>query len=195
MPSFKSAALAVAAALVATVQADYYINPDSVSASLRSTWCANELTTCPLICQQTPPGNTLTNTCDTATLTYGCLCGNGLQPNVSEYSLTLPFFVCQEWGNQCVTACGIYNNQCASDCRQNHPCGALSPTRLNSTTPSTMSATASATNQVYTGLAGGGSSSSQQQQHGNLAPTLDAGGAFGFVVIMGGLVAGVAWML
>lgn len=36
MPSFKTAFLALAAALVATVQADYYINPDSVPLSTRS---------------------------------------------------------------------------------------------------------------------------------------------------------------
>ena len=112
MPSFKSTVLAVAAALVASVNADYYIQPDSVSLATRQTWCKNEKSTCPIICQQTPPYTTLTNTCDPETLTYGCVCGNGLQPNVSEYSLTLPFFVCQEWGNQCVKGCGMNANQC-----------------------------------------------------------------------------------
>jgi len=114
MPSFKSTVLAVAAALVASVSADYYISPDSVSLSLRQAWCRSERSTCPIICQQTPPFTTLTNTCDPETLTYGCVCGDGLQPNVSEYSLTLPFFVCQEWGNQCVKACGMNANKCRS---------------------------------------------------------------------------------
>jgi hypothetical protein len=64
MPSFKSTVLAVAAALVATVQADYYIEPSSVPLSTRQTWCKSEKSTCPIICQQVEPYTTLTNTCD-----------------------------------------------------------------------------------------------------------------------------------
>ena len=85
MPSFKSTVLAVAAVLVASVNADYYVAPDSVPLSLRKNWCQSERSTCPIICQQTPPHTTLTNTCDPETLTYGCVCGDGLQPNVSEW--------------------------------------------------------------------------------------------------------------
>lgn len=126
------------------------------------------------------------------TLTYGCVCGNGLQPNISEYSLTLPFYVCQEWGNQCVKACG-QNNQCSGDCRDDHPCGALNPTRVNSTTASTMSATGTtSTNEIFTGLAGGSSSGTPQ---GNVAPALASGGAVGLVVVIGGLVGGLALLL
>ncbi len=73
-------------------------------------------------------------------LSYGCLCGNNLQPNVSEYSLTLPYFVCTEWGTQCVNACGS-DNTCASACRQDHPCGAQRP-KTNYTTTTSSSETA-----------------------------------------------------
>lgn len=99
-------------------------------------------------------------------LTYGCVCENGLSPNLSEYSLTLPFFICQEWGNQCVAGCAG-DSACASDCRQNHPCGALNPTRVNTTTSSSVS-TPSATGvsatpsagQVFDGLGGDSDSDS-----------------------------------
>jgi hypothetical protein len=64
MPSLKLTVLAVAAALVSAVRADYYISPDSVSLSLRQYWCSSEISTCPIICAQTKPFSTLTNTCD-----------------------------------------------------------------------------------------------------------------------------------
>ncbi|ERS99190.1 uncharacterized protein SPSK_04558 [Sporothrix schenckii 1099-18] len=161
MPSLKLAVLAVATALVSTVRADYYIQPDSVPLSLRQYWCSSEISTCPIICAQNKPYSTKTNTCDPKTLTYGCVCGDGLQPNISEYSLTLPYFVCEEWGNQCVTACAG-DNSCSSDCRQNHPCGALDPTRANASASAsaTASNTASASDTIYTGLGSGSGSSS-----------------------------------
>lgn len=97
------------------------------------------------------------------TLTYGCLCGDNTQPNVSEYSLTLPYFVCTEWGNQCVTACG-QDSTCASACRQDHPCGATDPSPPNTTSSATTaSATASSSadaTQVFSGPGESGSSSS-----------------------------------
>lgn len=64
MPSLKFTLLAAAAALVSTVRADYYIDPSSVSLSLRQYWCSSEISTCPIICAQTKPFSTLTNTCD-----------------------------------------------------------------------------------------------------------------------------------
>ncbi len=103
----------------------------------------------------------------------------------------MPYFVCQEWGNQCVKACGM-DNECSSDCRENHPCGAQSPKRVNSTTSSTMSATASSSSsgQVYTGIPG------SDNTQGNLAaPVLEAGRSLGFVIVLGGIVAGIAWTL
>jgi hypothetical protein len=130
------------------------------------------------------------------TLNYGCVCGNGLQPNVSEYSLTLPYFVCQEWGNQCVKNCGI-DNACSSSCREDHPCGALNPQRANSTnsttTTSSSTTTASATGLV-SGLTGG-SSAAQSPSAAPGSPVLDFTGAYGLFVVVGGLVAGAALLL
>ncbi|KAI1157345.1 hypothetical protein F5B18DRAFT_217303 [Nemania serpens] len=160
--------LATATLLLASVQAEqvYTIDPTTVPLSTRDNWCDQERSTCPIICQQLPPGGFQVNDCDPLTLTYGCICENGMSPNLSEYSLTLPFFICQEWGNQCVTGCGS-DSSCSSDCRQNHPCGALNPTRVNKTTSSSVS-TPSATGasatpsagQVFDGLGGDDSSNS-----------------------------------
>ncbi|CAK7229472.1 hypothetical protein SCUCBS95973_007234 [Sporothrix curviconia] len=200
MPSFKLTVLAVAAALVSAVRADYYIQPDSVSLTLRQYWCSSEISTCPIICAQTAPFTTLTNTCDAETLTYGCVCGNGLQPNVSEYSLTLPYYVCEEWGNQCVTACGS-DNSCSSDCRQNHPCGALDPQRVNTSSTAsgaataTGSSTATASDTIYTGL-GTSSGSSGSTKSSGASRSIELTRAFmGAGLTLGGLAAGFALAL
>lgn len=192
MPSLRSVLFAAAATLVATVQADYYVDPKSVAQNDRRQWCTAQISTCPIICQQNPPGTTLVNTCDWETLTYGCVCGNGIKPNVSEYSLTLPYFVCSEWGNQCVKGCGS-NSQCANDCREKHPCGAQNPTRVNitSTTSSGPNPTAPAqTGGAFDGLAGGAGGNGK-----NFGTVLRAGESMGLVVLLGGAVAGLALLV
>ncbi|KAI1114935.1 hypothetical protein F5Y14DRAFT_148759 [Nemania sp. NC0429] len=187
-----NSAVVTATLLFASAQAQqlYTIDPTSVPLSLRDNWCDQEKSTCPIICQQVPPGGFQVNECDPYALTYGCVCDNGMSPNLSEYSLTLPFFICQEWGNQCVTGCGS-NSACASDCRQNHPCGALNPTRANKTSSSasTPSATGASSTpsagQVFDGLGDDGddNSDSNSDSKPNAAPSLLQYGS-----IVGGIV-------
>lgn len=115
-----------------------------------------------------------------------------MQPNVSEYSLTLPYFVCVQWGTQCVAGCGN-DSGCASACRQDHPCGAQDPKRYNTTTSSSSPATAtgSSSTGVFTGLAG-------QSPHskGSYAPAVaEVGRATVLMVVLGSLFAGFAVML
>ncbi|KAK7404001.1 hypothetical protein QQX98_010228 [Neonectria punicea] len=201
MPSIRSIVLAVAATLFAVAQADYVIDPDSVPLSQRQAWCNSERYTCPLICQQTGDGTTKVNECDPKSLTYGCICGNNKQPNVSEYSLSLPYFVCQEWGNQCVTDCAG-DNRCSSACRQDHPCGAQDPKKYNTTSTAKATgaaATASATDDadtVYTDVDGGddsdsGSDSSNDDESGSAA-ALEAGRKWGLAMVMGSMFVGFA---
>ena len=119
---------------------------------------------------------------------------NGLVPNVSEYSQTLPFFVCQEWGNQCVAGCGNFDASCASDCRQNHPCGALDPSPPNKTATQTLGATASggegSKQTAYNGFADG--SGGGDQSGASSLSALSMGQSFGLPVVMGALVLGFA---
>lgn len=56
------------------------------------------------------------NDCDSDALTYTCVCENGVAPNITEYSQTLPYFICQQWGNTCVENCNG-DNSCQSACR------------------------------------------------------------------------------
>ncbi|KAI1194539.1 hypothetical protein F5X97DRAFT_274434 [Nemania serpens] len=187
--------VAAATLLLASVKAEqvYTIDPTTVPLSLRDNWCDQEKSTCPIICQQSPPGGLEVNECDPYALTYGCVCDNGLSPNLSEYSLTLPFFICQEWGNQCVTGCGS-DSACASDCRQNHPCGALNPTRVNKTsssasTPSATGASSTPTaGQVFDGLGGdsdsdSGSDSNSDSKHNAASSPLQYGSVVGGFVL------------
>jgi hypothetical protein len=106
---------------------------------------------------------------------------------VSEFSLTLPFHVCQEWGNQCVTKCGS-NNICASNCREGNPCGATNPQRANTTTTSATSSPTQSGNAIFTGIVGGSSNPS-------LAPRSEVDRLYGLAIVLGSLFAGFAFML
>ncbi|CAI4218636.1 unnamed protein product [Parascedosporium putredinis] len=186
MPSFRSTSLAVAAAFVAIANADYFIEPDSVPLSTRKAWCLDEKRICPIICRLVDDRPAMVNDCDPEALTYGCICGNGQQPNISEYTLTLPYFTCTEYGNQCVLACG-QNNECSRACREDNPCGAQDPAPPNkttSTTSSTATSTKSADDEVITNLG----------QDSGAAQAADLARHFGLAVVLGGFFAGFALM-
>lgn len=187
-------------------QAVYYIDPNSVPLSQRTSWCQSQTTACPLLCLQLPGQSSTTdaNDCDPTTLTYDCVCGNGMSPNASEYSQTLPYFICTEYGNQCIAGCSG-DTTCQSNCRSQHPCGAQNPTRVNITsTSSTMTATtapAGATSGsagvVYTGLGGAAATtapSSSTTKSGAQA-ALDLGRSYGLVAVFAGIFAGFALVM
>jgi len=116
---------------------------------------------------------------------------------MSEFSLTMPFHVCQQWVIQCRKDCGI-NNECAGSCADDHPCGAQTPKRVNTTTSSTMSATGTGAGStgptIFNGLGEGASSTAKPT--GNAAPALlQFGSAYGLVVVAAGMIGGFAVML
>lgn len=187
----------------------YYIDPTSVPIQTRDQWCTTQETSCPLLCLQLPGSSSTTtaNDCDPTTLTYDCVCGNGQSPNASEYSQTIPYFICQTYGDQCVAACNG-DTACQNACRVDNPCGAQNPTRVNTTSSSTMSSTtvpAGATSTsggvVFTGLGGAvatnsaGSSSSSSSAKSGAQTALDLGRSYGLVVIFSGLFAGFALVM
>lgn len=207
-------AVAMATAVVG-VQAQYTIDPNSVSNVTRglcglyshwilltqfiAQWCASQESTCPLLCTQLPDGSltTAANDCDPDTLTYDCVCGNGEIPNAANYSLTLPYFICQQYVTDCVNACSTANTACQAACTQDHPCGATNPTRYNvSSTSTTASATgtgASSTSGgiVYNGPAGqatatAGSAQSSSTQSGAIS-LVDVGRSYGLSALAGGI--------
>ncbi|KAH7391428.1 hypothetical protein BKA64DRAFT_644729 [Cadophora sp. MPI-SDFR-AT-0126] len=214
MPSFKTSAAVLAATLFSisvSSQAIYTIDPDTVSLATRQGWCSSQTAACPLLCLQLSgeSSTTAANDCDPEALSYECICGNGLSPNASEYSQTLPYFECQEYGNQCVKACNG-NSPCQSACRDDHPCGAQNPTRVNTTSSvaSSTNAPAGATGAggvVYNGLGGdagtttaasGAQSTGTDGTKKNGAQmALDIGRSYSFAVVFAGLFAGFALVM
>lgn len=158
--------LVAAAAIVVGVQADYPIQASNVPLSTRNAWCTNQKSQCPPICLDMAPasGYPIKNTCDAATLNYECVCGNNASPNLTEYSLTIPYYKCVQFQENCVISCGLANNVCADSCRKDIKCGASSPRSGNGTASSTGSSGAAATSttssvpKIETGFgnAGGG---------------------------------------
>jgi len=186
-------------AIAAPVLAQYTIDPESVDQALRDKWCADQIVQCPLICLQLPgitdPEEPITNECDSDALTYDCVCSNNVSPNVTQYSQTIPFYVCQEWGNQCVLNCG-QDNTCSNDCRAKHPCGAQDPKRVNVTSTRT-SATASATDAEGSALptAGFAGATSAPKGKGAASSMLNLGQSYGLAVVFAGIFAGFALVL
>lgn len=187
------------------------------------TWCANQKSSCPLLCLQLPGTTAATrvNSCQPVyqpwpwndkhqanisqeSLTFSCVCSNGQQPNASEYSQTIPYFICTEYDNQCVNNCGG-NPACQAACRTDHPCGAQDPKRVNSSTSTTMSATAtsdaaasSGGSMVYTGFGGAAATSTAGSSGGTSGASslaLSFGNVYGLTVVATGFFAGFAFML
>ncbi|TLD33835.1 hypothetical protein PspLS_01404 [Pyricularia sp. CBS 133598] len=175
-------ALVAATALVAQVAAatDYPIDPSSVTLQTRKNWCNSEVTQCPAICLDTGSGGKpRDNSCDPVTLNYACVCSNGNSPNLTEYSLTMPYHKCVQFQTNCVTACGASNNQCSEDCRVNNPCGASSPKGASASGSAAVvpSSTSAAPNTIQTGFAGSGGSNSNTGSGANMAAPLSLGAA------------------
>ncbi|EXJ88317.1 hypothetical protein A1O1_05247 [Capronia coronata CBS 617.96] len=184
------------------------IDPNSVPLSTRQTWCNSQISECPLICLQ-EAGNsagTDSNTCDPSSLTYSCICSNGLAPNASEYSQTLPYFICTQYNSNCQASCGN-DNQCAAACVQDHPCGATNPTRVNTSTITTMPATSTTAGAaastasdgvIYTGFGGGSAATTAASSSGSSAASrvvVDIGQIYGLGLLVAGIFAGFSFML
>ncbi|GAD94151.1 conserved hypothetical protein [Paecilomyces variotii No. 5] len=184
---------------VAGLGAAQSIDPNSVPIDTRDQWCESQQTSCPLICLQLPGASSepRDNSCNAKTLTYSCVCSNGMQPNSSEYSQTLPYFICTEYNNQCVNNCNG-DSSCQSACRDDHPCGAQSPKRYNITTTSatsnpTASASGTGGDVVYTGF---GSASTGSAKKGDASTfALEIGQVYGLFGLAAGFLGGFALLL
>lgn len=163
------------------------IDPNSVDKSTRDQWCQAQTSSCPLLCFQVPgaDGKPSANTCDSKSLAYNCVCSNGISPNASEYSQTIPYFICTEQNNQCVANCNG-ESSCQYNCRSDNPCGAQEPKRYNvtSTTASVPAATTSLP--PFTGVADEGLA---------VRPLADLSQVYGLTVMVGAFLAGFRFIL
>ncbi|EFR02160.1 hypothetical protein MGYG_05163 [Nannizzia gypsea CBS 118893] len=195
----------LAAVAVARLASAQVVNPDDVAEATRQQWCLAQQTSCPLICLQLPGTSEVpaANDCDPDTLVFDCTCSNGKTPNATEYSQTIPYFICTESNNKCVENCNG-DHACQSACREDHPCGAQNPTPPNSTATAkpTMSATQTASSSatsgaVYTGFGDGSASPTDQPKKGMAGPQalLNVGQMYGMAVLATGFLAGFAVLL
>lgn len=192
----------LALAGLSAAQEQYTIDPSTVQQSTRDYWCQQQKATCSQICLLLPgvtSMNTETNECDSDALTASCVCDNGSSPNLTEYTQTLPFNICQQWGTNCVKDCGQGENTCADACRADHPCGAQNPFKPNATStsssashsktadPSGTDAAASSTVPV-TGFAG----QTTSPDTGAAATLMNLGASYGVAVTFMSIFAGFA---
>ncbi|CAG8430190.1 unnamed protein product [Penicillium salamii] len=188
----------IASATLASCQLDL----SSVPLATREAWCNSQTSACPLLCLQISgaSGSPTSNNCSAVsqsssgrfqgrnllsqtTLDYDCLCSNGVTPNATEYSQTIPYYTCTEANNQCVAKCNGDSN-CQYDCRTKNPCGAQDPKRVNATNTT---ATAAATTATQTPLNTGSTGAAPRMA--------DMSHVYGLCVVVGGVVAGMATLL
>jgi hypothetical protein len=118
--------------------------------------------------------------------------------NITKYSQTLPYYICTEWGNRCVNDCGN-NNECQRACREDNPCGAQDPYKGNASISAAMSSAATASKtgseSAQTSIPVDGFGGEQPEDKDNAATLVGLGQSYGLAAVIGGLVAGFAFML
>ncbi|EED16193.1 conserved hypothetical protein [Talaromyces stipitatus ATCC 10500] len=199
-------------AWMVSLAASQSIDPSTIPIATRDQWCSQQQTSCPLICLQLPNGtsDTQSNTCDPDTLDFSCVCNTGQSPNSTEYSQTIPYFICTAYNTQCQNNCSGASD-CQAACVQNHPCGAQDPKRYNATTSAasgtgatattTGSATTSGSGDVLitgfgTGSAAKSTGGSSAGSVGVVRPFLsEFGQVYGVFMVVAGLLGGFAVIL
>ncbi|ESZ95489.1 hypothetical protein SBOR_4143 [Sclerotinia borealis F-4128] len=117
------------------------IDPSSVSASLRSQWCSEQITTCGTLCA----GNYDANNCDTVTLCYECTCSaSSSSPALQYYTQTMPTFLCEQLYDNCIFA-GENDAAAQKKCQDAEKvnCGHLNPDSIGVSTSSSSSSSIS----------------------------------------------------
>ncbi|KAF9109852.1 hypothetical protein BGX27_007118 [Mortierella sp. AM989] len=117
----------------------------SVDNSTKLTWCQNQVGFCTNVCQELTKGaETVDNRCDILILQYSCLCQGGVVPNITEYTYTIPYFMCVADVQQCIKSCKLSDNGCYTTCNQ-RICAAEFPKKYNQTLATTTAATPTST--------------------------------------------------
>jgi hypothetical protein len=127
--------LILASGLLSLAAAQVYpeVTPDDVDENTRIIWCVQQDATCIGLCQDQTQGGAAVNECSVEDLTFNCICDDNTTPNATEYSLAIPFNLCQQSKQMCVNNCE--GDQACSDlCFTGKTCGATDPKRYNVTT-------------------------------------------------------------
>ena len=101
----------------------------SISSSLKASYCAQQITTCVIVCYTSDQPNPLTNTCESDVMAYNCICGDTVVPKLDIFTGTIIFFECQQVTSICQTNCaGTTNEQaCKSGCLDKYVCPSVQP--------------------------------------------------------------------
>ncbi|PGH15477.1 hypothetical protein AJ79_02454 [Helicocarpus griseus UAMH5409] len=189
-------AVLLALSSIAGLVSSQSIDPDTVPEATRQAWCRDQKSSCPLLCMQTKgsKGKPDPNDCDPETLAFSCVCSNGQSPNASEFSQTIPYYICTEANNQCVKNCNG-DSTCQSACREDNPCGAQNPHRVTTSPSATKTADATKTGNgvVYTGLSEDSGTAPGQGAASHLA--LQVGQVYGVGIVIAGFLAGFSLLL
>lgn len=140
------------------------IDPNSVTAATRQTWCRAQLQTCPKLCpdERTTAGG---NTCDSNTLEYNCTCASDNQsPAVADYQQTLPALLCEQYVIQCVAA--NPNDRDAQTACHATNCGNKTLDDVSSSSSSSESESASATSSPTSSASGSDASETASSTSG-----------------------------
>ncbi|KAF7168507.1 hypothetical protein CNMCM5623_001527 [Aspergillus felis] len=121
-------------------------NIAQVSSTDKAAWCLAERNSCPSICG----GIADSNSCDSSTLQFSCVCSNGTEADVSPYMQTIPFFVCQETYKQCIAASSTQDQDEKCTAAQKG-CGTLNATASSTSSSTTTSSAISTATQSATG--------------------------------------------
>ncbi|KAK6536234.1 hypothetical protein TWF281_000477 [Arthrobotrys megalospora] len=129
-----SVAVALTSFLGAVSAQTYFpVNPEDIDLGTKQTWCLNQISSCGLLCLDQKSGSGFVNDCDVDTLQYQCICADNTVPNATEYSQTIPYFLCTYQVQNCIQNCGQFDPTCAEVCRTGRVCGASNPTRVTTT--------------------------------------------------------------
>ncbi|KAI0600133.1 hypothetical protein F4775DRAFT_92185 [Biscogniauxia sp. FL1348] len=74
-------------------------DPTTIALSTRVTWCQGQTDSCSTLC-----GTAITNDCSTTDLNFDCVCQGGNEPDMNPYMNTMPWYVCTELQDECITA-------------------------------------------------------------------------------------------
>ncbi|KAL1921452.1 uncharacterized protein VTP21DRAFT_11168 [Calcarisporiella thermophila] len=110
---------------------------DNSTRALFPTWCTHQKASCENICYENGL-TTQANNCDDKTLAYHCICSNGLAPNSSQYTQTIPYFICTTDREDCIRGCKIADATCVAQCHARANCTATEPKKYNRTSTSTI---------------------------------------------------------
>ncbi|KAJ6259827.1 hypothetical protein Dda_5469 [Drechslerella dactyloides] len=136
---------------VVSAQSYYNVNPDDIDQGTKNTWCSNQVAACPNLCNDQGSVDPSKNECDTDTLQFSCICSDNTVPNATQYSQTIPYFLCTYQVQNCVDNCGSSYPQCAQQCVLGKTCGASDPKRSNVTVTATPTSTGAGSRKTGSG--------------------------------------------